>query len=73
MTFKPGDPVIVSFDGQDCVGEVILHSHTGFVMAQVNLPDPEMDFGKISSQLDPQPTLCVRETHVRPAETLPEK
>lgn len=73
MTFKAGDPVIVSFDGHDCEGEVIIHSHAGFVMAQITLADPEMDFGQITPQLDPQPTVCVRETHVRPAETSAEK
>lgn len=73
MKYRAGDPVIVEFDGVDCPGAVILHSNNGFVMAQVTLPDPEVDFGAISPQLDPQPTVCVRETHVRPAETTDEK
>ncbi len=63
--FKPGDAVIVEFRGIECPGEVIRQSSvTGYVMAIVNIPDVEVDFGSISPQLDPQPTVCVPESKV---------
>ena len=64
--FKPGDAVTVEFRGIECLGEVIRQSSiTGYVMAVVNIPDVEVDFGSISPQLDPQPTVCVPESKVK--------
>jgi hypothetical protein len=63
--FKPGDPVTVEFRGIKCDGIVIRQSSiTGFVMARIAIPDVEVDFGSISPQLDPQPTVCVAESKV---------
>jgi hypothetical protein len=63
--FQPGDAVIVEFQGVECEGEVIRQSTTtGYVMARITIPDVEVDFGSISPQLDPQPTVCVPECKV---------
>lgn len=63
--FNPGDDVIVDFGGE-CHGEVIRQSN-GYVMAVIML-DPELDYGLMSSSLDPRPTVCVPEGRVRLAE-----
>lgn len=65
MTYNRGDQVLVEFMGELCEGEVLRHS-SGYVMAQVTLPDVEVDFGSISPRIDPQPTVCVQESRVRP-------
>lgn len=64
--YQRGDQVIVEFMGVDCEGEVLRHT-SGYVMAQVIIPDVELDFGSISPRLDPQPTVCVPEARVRAA------
>lgn len=64
--YQRGDEVIVEFMGIDCLGQVLRHS-SGYVMAQVVIPDPEVDFGSISPRLDPEPTVCVPESRVRHA------
>lgn len=66
ITFASGDRVVVEFQGVDCEGEVIGQSAvTGFVMARVTIPDPEVDFGSIGSRLDPEPVVCVPAKRVR--------
>lgn len=63
--FKPGDEVTVEFKGINCDGIVIRQSSiTGFVMARIAIPDVEVDFGSISPRMDPQPTVCVKESKV---------
>lgn len=64
MRFQRGDQVLVDFMGVLCDGEVLRHS-SGYVMAVVTIPDPEVDFGSISARMDPQPTVCVPEGKVR--------
>lgn len=66
MRFQRGDDVLVDWMGVQCLGEVIEHLHSGFVMAVITLPDAELDWGGVGAALDPQPTVCVRETAVRP-------
>lgn len=67
IRYRPGDDVIVEFDdGAECPGEVIRHS-SGYVMAVIIINDPELDLGSITARMDPRPTVCVRETKVRPS------
>lgn len=64
--YKTGDDVVVTFQGVEMVGEVISQSPvTGYVMAVVINPDPEIDLGSITARFDPRPTVCVRESNVR--------
>lgn len=63
MTYKPGTDVIVTFDGQESPGVVLNHLR-GYVMAQME-PDPEWDYGYLSSRLAPRSTVCVQERYVR--------
>lgn len=65
MRYQRGDDVLVDWMGVSCVGEVIDHLGSGFVMVLITLPDVEVDWGGISPCLDPQPTVCVRDTAVR--------
>jgi hypothetical protein len=64
--FKRGDDVLVDFGGLVHRGEVISQS-AGYVMARI-LSDPVWDYGNMSPRLDPEPTVCVKETRVRKAE-----
>lgn len=58
--YQPGDDVIVEFDGVQMRGEVISQGPaSGYVMAVVINPDPELDVGSITPRFDPQPTVCV--------------
>ena len=66
MKFEPGDDVIVDFGGLDHVGEVMSQS-SGYVLVRINV-DPAADYGSISSRLDPQPTVAVKECNVRHAD-----
>lgn len=64
--FKAGDDVIVDFDGIEMRGQVISQGKaSGFVMAVVINPDPEIDVGSITARFDPRPTVCVPAKHVR--------
>jgi len=65
--FQPGDTVVVSFQGVEMTGQVISQSPaSGYVMARVTVPDPELDLGSISARIDPQPIVCVKPSDVRP-------
>ncbi len=66
MKFQRGDDVIVDFGGIDHQGEVVQHS-AGYVMVRM-IADPAADYGSISDRLDPEPTVCVKEKHVRHTE-----
>lgn len=61
--FRPGDDVIVTFDGQESPGEVIRADH-GWVMCNI-LVDPQDDYGNITARMAPQSTVCVKEVDVR--------
>lgn len=63
MKFNRGDDVLVDFGGLEHKGEVISQS-AGYVMARI-LADPTADYGDVTPRLDPQPTVCVKETKVR--------
>ena len=63
--FDPGQDVVVTFDGEDCPGEVI-ENRSGWVLAKV-LIDPATDHGRMSSSLSPVSEVMVRERDVRPA------
>ena len=61
--FRPGQDVIVQFDGEECQGEVI-ESNRGWVLAQIII-DPSSDHGQISPTLSPVSQVMVREGDVR--------
>jgi hypothetical protein len=69
VKFQAGEDVIVNFGDIDHPGEVIEH-RGGYVMVRI-IADPAADYGSITDRLDPEPTLCVRETRVRHAEKNP--
>lgn len=66
MKYGKGDDVIVEFGGLEHQGEVISHS-AGYVMVRI-LADPAADYGSITPRLDPEPTVCVKDTKVRHAD-----
>ena len=64
--YKPGDDIVVTFQGVEMRGEVIYQGKvSGFVMAVVINPDPEIDLGSITARFDPRPTVCVPANKVR--------
>jgi len=63
VIFKPGDDVIVDFQGHQTPGEVVSVFGSGFVFTRIHI-DPEMDYGEVSPRLDPVALVCVRETRV---------
>lgn len=64
--FTAGDDVIVNFGDIDHEGEVI-EQRSGYVMVRI-IADPTYDYGSITARLDPEPTVCVKETKVRHAD-----
>ena len=67
MIFQPGDDVIVNFQGQETPGEVLAtYKASGFILTKIHI-DPELDYGEMGSQLDPETTVCVRESNVQHA------
>lgn len=67
MKFKAGDDVTVNFRGQETAGEVLAtYKTSGFILTKIQI-DPELDYGEVSAQLDPQTTVCVRESEVQHA------
>jgi hypothetical protein len=61
--FDAGQDVVVTFDGEDCPGEVIESKH-GWILAKI-LIDAASDHGQISSNLSPVSQVIVRESEVR--------
>lgn len=68
MSFEPGDDIIVEWDGVEFPGEYVGIGPSGFVTAVITVHDPELDVASEPHNLVPQPTVCVREQHVRRAE-----
>lgn len=64
--FDPGEDVVVTFDGEECQGEV-LENRNGWVLCKV-LIDPDSDWGSIGERLDPISQVMVRERDVRPVD-----
>lgn len=64
--FKPGQDVLVTFDGEEYPGEV-LDVHKGRVMARV-LIDPVNDHGDCTPMLGLRSIVNVWESDVRPVE-----
>lgn len=64
--FRPGQDVMVVFDGEEYPGEVIEHTH-GWVMARVQI-DPIADHGDVSAMLGLPSVVNVRQGDVRPIE-----
>jgi hypothetical protein len=65
VTLKPGDTITVDFKGRDHQAEVI-EQRSGYVMCRIHI-DPTWDYGS-ATWLDPEPTICVRDTNVRTTE-----
>jgi hypothetical protein len=67
-TVRPGDDVIVTFDGVDCVGEVVT-VHNGWYQCRIIL-DPLADWEAEPppSQMSPVSYVMVREGAVKPCE-----
>jgi len=65
VKFDVGDDVVVDFGGIDHQGEVVEH-RGGYVMVKI-LADPTADYGSITPRLDPEPTVCVKQSKVRHA------
>lgn len=65
MKYEAGQDVVVTFDGEECQGEVVSH-HNGWVTAKV-LIDLTTDWGRVATQLAPISYVAVRERDVRPA------
>lgn len=63
--FSVGQDVVVTFDGEDCPGEV-LDVRNGWILAKV-LIDPLADWGVQGPRLAPVSQVMVRERDVRPA------
>lgn len=64
MTFKPGDDVIVEFDGWEHRGE-IKTQHNGWVTARIQI-DPDVDYPE-SPRMGATSIVCVPERNVRHA------
>lgn len=62
--FRPGDDVIVEFDGLEHVGEVEKVVGHGWVRCKIRI-DPTYDYGAITSRLAVESVVCVRESDVR--------
>ena len=59
----PGQDVLVEFAGQTHPG-LVLAQHGQWVMCRIHT-DPAWDYGGITDRLDPEQTVCVRESFVR--------
>jgi hypothetical protein len=67
--FKTGELVTVRFQGRTHRGEVFAVSKTaGYVMCRI-IRDPLWDYGSINARLDPEPTVCVKESDVQHADS----
>lgn len=64
--FSPGDDVLVTFDGEECPGEVI-ENRNGWILARVMI-DPVADFGSLTPRLSPVSQVMVRDKDVRPVD-----
>ena len=71
FVFSAGQDVVVTFDGEEYVGEVIEHQR-GWVTARV-LIDPLTDHGRISPMLGATAIVNVRESFVRLPDDRPEQ
>ena len=63
MKYEAGQDVIVVFDGEECLGEVINHAN-GWVTAKI-LIDTSVDFGQIGRNMSPISYVAVRERDVK--------
>lgn len=61
--YRPGQDVMVTFDGEEYQGEFI-ESRNGFILAKVII-DPVSDHGSLSPLLSPVSQVMVRERDVR--------
>jgi len=63
MKYLPGQDVIVHFKSLDHHAEVVEQRSCGYVLCRIQI-DPEWDYGR-TTWLDPEPTVCVRESDIR--------
>lgn len=62
---KPGDDVLVEFEGAEFPGEVLKIEKSGYVLCRV-LFDPEWDFGRASARVMPEQVVAVRQGRIKP-------
>lgn len=60
---KPGDDVIIEFEGEEHLG-CIERIERGWIRAAMQT-DPEFDYGSGTDRLAPHQTVCVPEARVR--------
>lgn len=61
--FDPGEDVVVTFDGEECQGEVI-ENRNGWILARIII-DPTSDYGPQTPRMSPVSQVMVREKDVR--------
>lgn len=64
MGWKPGDDVIIEFDGLDHDGHVLKDEGHGWVRCSMAV-DPIYDYGSITPRMAPHQTVAVLNTRVR--------
>jgi hypothetical protein len=62
--FKPGDDVIVEFDGLEHQGQVEKPVGQGWIRCKIRI-DPLADYGSITPRLGVTSIVCVRVSDVR--------
>jgi hypothetical protein len=67
MTFTPGDPVWVDFDGLTHRGVIEKVEPHGWLRCRI-LIDVLADYSSITPRLAPHSTVCVRDTEVKHAD-----
>jgi hypothetical protein len=61
---RPGDDVLVDFEGNEWPGEVLRVENSGYVICNIHT-DPLWDFGSSSARVMPEQTVAVRSGRVR--------
>lgn len=61
---RPGDDILVTFDGDECRGEVVRVETADYVLTRI-LVDPTYDYGSISDRLAPVSYAIVRRDEIR--------
>lgn len=65
---RPGDNVIVDFEGEDHLGNIEKFESKGWVRCCIVI-DPGLDYGSGTERLAPYQTVCVPSTRVRLCES----
>lgn len=65
MGWRPGDDVIIEFDGEDHDGHILKDEGHGWLRCSM-VVDPINDYGSGTERLAPHQTVAVQTTRVRP-------